>query len=94
MTKIDSNTQRVAPRPIYQIAEDIRKTWGGMAKVNYAAKPYLEAMFSLNTIQDDYIMDSGEDIILRFLGNASSFRGEQAKALKAELKALLSFQRG
>ena len=85
MPKMHSNTQR----PIYQIAEDIRKAWGGMAKVHYSAKPYLEAMFSLNTVQDNYILDSGNDIIVRFLGNASSFRGEQAKALKAELKTLL-----
>ena len=74
-------------RPIYEIASEIRKTWG--AKVSPYAKPYLEAMFSLNDITDKYIYDSGESIVAYFLSNASGFRGEDAKRLKAELKALL-----
>jgi hypothetical protein len=73
-------------RPIYAIAADIKRSW---PKVNYAAKPHLDAMFSLGTIHDAYYMDSGKDIVLRFLANASTFRGEDAKRLKAELKALV-----
>lgn len=78
--------QRVGPRPVYEIARDIRKAWG--AKVNYAAKPYLDAMSSLSSPADNYGADSGKSIVLYFLGNATSFRGDAAKALKAELKAL------
>lgn len=48
--------QRVGPRPIYAIARDIRKAWG--AKVNYAAKPYLDAMASLDGPNDSYGCDS------------------------------------
>lgn len=73
-------------RTISDIAYDIRREW---KNVNYAAKPYLEAMTSLETIYDTYIHDSAKGIVLRFLGNAGSFRGERAKALKAELKELL-----
>ena len=73
-------------RPIYTIASEIRKTW---PKVNYAAKPYLDAMASLNTVTDKYGYDSAKSIILYFLGNASSYRGEDAKRIKAELKAML-----
>ena len=73
-------------RPIYEIAGDISRTW---KKVNYAAKPYLDAMHSLGTVKDMYGCDHASNIILYFLSNASSFRGEQAKALKAELKAHL-----
>ena len=72
-------------RSIRSIALDIRREW---AKVNYAAKPYLEAMMELDSINDKYGFDNARSIILYFLSNASSFRGERAKALKAELKAL------
>ena len=72
-------------RSIRSIALDIRKEW---TKVNYAAKPYLDAMMELDSINDKYGFDNAKSIILYFLSNASSFRGERAKALKAELKAL------
>lgn len=77
-------------RPIYKIASDISREWG--SKTNYAAKPYLEAMFDLNTINDNYGLDSGKSIVLYFLSNASTFRGEKAKALKTELKAIVGLK--
>ena len=74
-------------RPIYQIASDIRKEWSKDKNgINYAAKPYLNALLSLSSIKDQYGMDSGRDMVLYFLSNASSFRGGQAKSLKLELK--------
>jgi len=75
----------IEKRSIRSIALDIRKEW---SKVNYAAKPYLDAMMELDSINDKYGFDNARSIILYFLSNASSFRGERAKALKAELKAL------
>lgn len=77
-------------RPLYDIAADIRKDWG--AKVNFAAKPYLDAMASLNSIEDNYGWDSGKTIVLYFLGNASSWRGETAKTIKKELKAMVGLK--
>jgi hypothetical protein len=59
-----------------------------LAKVNFAAKPYLDAMSSLGSINDQYGYDSAKSIVLYFLGNASSWRGEKAKEIKAELKAM------
>jgi hypothetical protein len=73
-------------RPIYQIADEISRDW---KKVNYAAKPYLEAMYSLDSINDKYIMDSGRSIVAYFLSNASTWRGETAKRIKKELNAML-----
>ena len=73
-------------RPISTIAAEIRKEW---KKVNYAAVPYLDAMGSLNSINDQYYYDSGKSVVLYFLSNASSFRGDAAKRLKAELKAMV-----
>lgn len=75
---------------ISQIAGVIRRDWSKQGKgVNYAAKPYLDAMFSLNSIEDNYGYDSGTSIVLYFLSNATSYRGEQAKLVKAELKRRL-----
>ena len=77
-------------RPIYQIAADIKTEWSKVGKgVNFAAKPYLDAMLTLNKITDRYMFDSADSIVRYFLCNASSFRGNRAKELKAELKELL-----
>lgn len=72
-------------RSIRDIAREIRQKW---TKVNFAAKPYLDAMMSLETIKDNYGYDDGKGIVLYFLANAQSWRGEDAKRIKAELKAL------
>lgn len=76
-------------RPLYAIAQDIRKAW---PKVNYAAKPYLEAMQGLSSINDKYGYDSAKSIVMYFLANASSFRGDEAKALKVELKKIVGIK--
>ena len=73
-------------RPISDIARDIGRAWD---KPNFAAKPYLDAMRSIYSVDDAYGYDSGKSVVLYFLSNASMFRGEAAKALKAELKAAL-----
>ena len=73
-------------RPIKVIAQDIRANW---PKVNYAAKPYLDAMSSLNSIDENYMFDSGKSVVNYFLSNARTWRGEDAKRIKAELKAML-----
>lgn len=72
-------------RPLHAIARDIYQAW---PKVNYAAKPYLEAMRDLSSINDRYGYDDARSIVLYFLSNAASFKGDQAKALKLELKAI------
>lgn len=72
-------------RPVCEIAREIRRDW---KKVNFAAEPYLSAMSTLNSIQDSYGFDSGKSIVLYFLANASSWRGEVAKRVKAELKKM------
>lgn len=56
---------------------------------NNAAKPYLDAMFSLKSIEDKYYFDDARSIITYFLCNASSWRGEKARQIKAELKGML-----
>ena len=73
-------------RSIREIACDIRADW---KRVNYAAAPYLNAMFSLDKITDCYGFDDARSIVTYFLCNASTWKGETAKAIKKELKALL-----
>lgn len=73
-------------RQISDIASDIYSAW---PNVYFGAKPYLSAMLSLSTVNDNYGMDSARSIINYFLGNASTFRGEEAKRLKNELKDLM-----
>jgi hypothetical protein len=74
------------PRLVKTIAREIRADW---PTVNYAAVPYLDAMGDLNSVDDDYGYDSGRSVVLYFLSNASSYRGDTARKLKAELKGLL-----
>ena len=86
------NKVKVQFRPIETIANEIRKDWKKSVSgtdLNYAAKPYLEAMESLNSINDRYFEDSGKSIVAYFLSNASSYRGETAKAIKKELNSML-----
>ena len=73
-------------RSINVIASEIDSDW---KKVNYTARPYLDAMYSLNNIGDSYYLDSGEGVVLRFLANAGTWRGETAKRVKLELKAMV-----
>jgi hypothetical protein len=74
-------------RPISTIAREIQKDWG--SKINFAARPYLQAMLVLDSLDDNYGYDSAESIIIYFLNNAGTWRGETAKRIKAELKAMI-----
>jgi hypothetical protein len=72
-------------RSISEIASEISSDWG---KVNFGAKPYLEAMYSLDSVDDNYYCDSGKSIVLYFLANASTWKGPVAKRIKAELRLM------
>jgi len=73
-------------RTISQIARAIRADW---KNVNYAAVPYLDAMAELESITDMYYLDTAKTVVVYFLGNAASWRGPVAKAIKAELKGMI-----
>ena len=72
-------------RPLYLIAAEIRADW---KKPYFGAVPYLSAMSTLSDIRDNYIYDDGKSIVLYFLSNATTWRGETARRVKAELKEL------
>jgi len=68
-------------RSLREIAIEIDSDW---TKVNFAARPYLDAMKN-----GDYNgSDSARSVVLYFLSNASTWRGPVAREVKAELKAL------
>ena len=73
-------------RPLHVIANEVRTDWGN--RINYAAKPYLDAMLCLDRITDTYGADDAKSVVLYFLSNASTWRGDTARRIKAELKAM------
>lgn len=73
-------------RAISEIANEIQQDW---KNVNYAAKPYLDAMKELKSVDDNFYEDSAESVIAYFLGNARSWKGETAKRIKLELNNLI-----
>lgn len=74
--------------PLFDIAFLVRKNWKATSKkgIYFGAVPYLDAMASLNSVDDSFGYDDGRSILIYFLGNATSWRGEVAKAVKTELK--------
>ena len=73
-------------RPLHVIANEIRATWNNVSPY---AKPYLDAMLHLQSIDDNYYLDSGRSVVMYFLSNASGYRGTDARRIKAELKGML-----
>lgn len=73
-------------RPLYAIAREIAQDW---RKPYFGAVPYINAMYSLDTINDRYGWDDGESIVRYFLSNATTWRGDNARRIKAELKDML-----
>ena len=73
-------------RSLQTIAMEVYDDW---KPVNYSALPYLEAMGELDSIEDDYYYDTGRSVVRYFLANASTWRGDTARKVKAELKGML-----
>ena len=72
-------------RPLYEIAREIRSDW---KRPYFGSEPYIDAMFALDSIDDDFMFDSGRSVVLYFLSNANTWKGETARRVKAELKAM------
>jgi hypothetical protein len=72
-------------RSISTIAHEILSTW---EKPYFGAVPYIAAMLELGLITDNYGQDSAKSIVLYFLSNAKTWRGETARRIKKELQEL------
>lgn len=75
-------------RSLSTIAREIRADW---KNVYFGAVPYLEAMGTLNSIDDMYWDDSADSIVRYFLSNATNWRGDKAREIKKELNAMLKY---
>lgn len=73
-------------RPIYEIAADISRNW---PKPAYNALPYLGAMHMLVGKNSKYGYEDADGIIRYFLSNAATWKGPDAKRIKAELRAIV-----
>jgi hypothetical protein len=73
-------------RSLATIAREIRNNW---TKPYFGAVPYLDAMHHLDTMRDKYYYDDAQSVVLYFLANAGTWRGEAARRIKAELNAML-----
>lgn len=73
-------------RPLRVIAAEIRDYWN---PVHPYAAPYVNAMATMDSTNDPFGADPGKEIVLRFLVNAATWRGEAARRIKAELRAMV-----
>ena len=79
---------------LYEIAEiiyfDIRVLQ--KKQVYFGAVPYLQALNQLETIEENYGLDSGRSIVLYLLGNLQTYKGEIARNVKKQLKKLANIK--
>lgn len=73
-------------KKISEIAQIIENDWG---EVYFAAKPYLNAMKELSSINDAVGYDEGKQIVIYFLENAKQWKGETAREVKKHLRGLI-----
>jgi len=71
---------------VSEIAHAIAKDWTNVSP--YAAD-YLNAMKEIRSVEDNYYADSAKSVIMYFLANAGSYRGDNARSYKALLKELI-----
>jgi hypothetical protein len=75
-------------RALNEIASEIESECGTKDWYIYA-EAYVTPMKSLESLSDTYGADSAESIVLYALSNLTSWRGETARRVKAELNGML-----
>jgi len=89
-SKMATRARSIAQGDLSDIASIIRRDFREQGKkIPPAAQPYLDALATLGTVDDQYGMDSGKSIVAYALSNLGSYKGETARLVKAELKARL-----
>jgi hypothetical protein len=76
------------PRPLRVIAREILDDWGA-SKVWFGARPYLDAMLQLDSVNDAFYQDTARDMVAYFIGNAAKWTGPTATRVKAELRTMI-----
>ena len=85
---MEQNINKQNKRTFAEIAREIKQTW---KNIYFGAKPYLQAMATIDSSDKNapYMLETAEDIVIYFLANATYWRGEDAKRIKAELKSMI-----
>lgn len=74
-------------RTFKEIAKEIKADW---KNPYFGAVPYLQAMMEIDSTDPKatYYLDDAKTIVLYFLANAQTWRGEVARRVKVELKKM------
>lgn len=75
-------------RSLNEIAREIHSECNTKAWYVYA-EAYVVPMMSLNSMSDRYYEDSAQSIVSYALANLTSWRGDTARRVKAELNGML-----
>lgn len=75
-------------RSLNEIAREIERDCKDKNWYIYA-EAYVTPMKSLNSISDTYYADSADSIVRYALSNLTSWRGDTARRVKAELNGML-----
>lgn len=75
-------------RTFAEIAQEIKHSW---KNIYFGAKPYVEALLEIDSTDPKapYWCEDAQSMVCGFFGNCSSWRGEDAKRIKAELKSMI-----
>ena len=84
-------------RSLSEIAYEIYQDWATKSgkverkakNIYHGAVPYLQAMMDMRHVSDSYGLEYGDMIVAYFLSNATTWRGETARRVKAELNQML-----
>lgn len=85
-----------ATRPLHVIAREILTHLSAQLAARkkpgpdpfYGARPYLDAMLSMGSIEDNYFGDSGTSVVIYCVSNLTPWKGPDARRIKAELTSM------
>ena len=88
---VDADTQKNIERAsLGQLANMIQDDLDEQGKKLYfGAVPYIDALSTMDSMDDRYGADSAQSIVAYTLSNLSTYKGAKARAIKAELKKRL-----
>lgn len=92
MTNQNQTQPRTQPRTLDTIAREIARD-PAYSACRWCAEPYRSAMASLTSLSESYGSDTARSIVLYFLSNTANWRGETARRIKAELRAMLEVKK-
>lgn len=83
---MDLHEEALRTKPLYEVAAVIYRDW---KPIWFGAKPYVDAMSSIDDLNSKYIAEDGRSIVTYFLANCQTWRGPVARMVKAELRRRL-----